>query len=99
MGCYENNALEHEFTVFSAHSSVEEMSPFECQKGCSVMGFELASIEKNNLCFCKNGLDLKMEKIPDENCEHNVCRGDSNYYCGSESSILVYSTKIFVKVN
>ena len=63
------------------------------------MGLELATIRESDLCFCKRGSDIKMEKIIDNNCQQNICKGNSNYYCGSETSVLVYSTQIFIQVN
>lgn len=99
VGCFKFRIKDNEFFTFSPHSSGQEASPLKCNKGCLIMGFELAATKESDLCFCKRGFDIKMEQINHFNCQQNICKGDSNYYCGSDTSVLVYSTQIFIQVN
>ncbi|CAF1007824.1 unnamed protein product, partial [Brachionus calyciflorus] len=97
IGCFIDNKINHEFNFYSAHSSGDIISPLLCQQSCHLMGFELASIESRIFCFCQRIKTISLTKTFNENCYQYVCPGDKNFFCGSDSAILIYSTSVFIK--
>ena len=91
MGCYVNNMGAHEFNAFASHLDETKITPKLCVKACSSMGYNLASIEFGDKCFCKSGTIINsVQSSLDSNCMSLSCKGNTSLACASKDYFLGY---------
>lgn len=93
------NRANREFTNYPGFIDRTLVSPKLCIQACSSLNYPYAAIESGQLCFCKQSGTINSTLAADKNCEIYTCPGDSAFYCGSDTHVLVYGIEQKTKVS
>lgn len=66
------------------------MTPQGCALACAEQNYKISGTEFGGECYCGTTLPSSSLIIAGSNC-NSLCNGDSNFFCGGENALSIYS--------